>query len=561
MTHNDQVLLKLLLEGRRGDLSIPIPEGDFFELFVADQVLKDHDLSWEELESGIVGGGGDGGIDGFYLFVNDSLIGEETDNGSFRGKITIEVHILQAKTTEGFSENALVKMRSTITELLDLSKDLSSLVGPYNQQLLDAFDRFRRVQGPSRGRLPDISFFVYYASQGLGVHPNVERQATLLEEEIRNLYSQADYQFSFVDARTLVELSRQVPTTEYLLSYTDAISTESNAYVCLVRLSDYHRFITDDQGRCIKILFDANVRDYQGSVEVNSAIAETLANPCDEDFWWLNNGITILASQAGVHAKQLSLSNPRIVNGLQTSLEIHEHFSEAVCPEETNRRLLVRVIVPDQPQSYARIIRATNSQTKIPIASLRATDQVHRDIEDYFEAKGLYYERRKTEHKNRGMPPDRIVSISYVAQAVMAVVLARPNDARARPSTVLKDDEDYVQVFSPYYPLGTYLASTRILMLTERFLRAHYGLSRNETNNLKYHSAMYAARYYLKEMAPTAVKVANLDADLIDEQLLIRSIADVQAAYVYLGGTDQIAKGEEFIELVKRRLEDALGIV
>ena len=57
--------------------------------------------------------------------------------------------------------------------------------------------------------------------------------------------------------------------------------------------------------------------------------------------------------------------------------------------------MLLRVIVPENEETRDKIIRATNSQTPIPKSSLRATDNVHRNIEDYFKPRGLYYDRRK----------------------------------------------------------------------------------------------------------------------------------------------------------------------
>jgi hypothetical protein len=68
------------------------------------------------------------------------------------------------------------------------------------------------------------------------------------------------------------------------------------------------------------------VRDYQGDVEVNREIRDALENPGNEEFWWLNNGITILASKANYAQGDLVLDDPQIVNGLQTSIEIFEYF-------------------------------------------------------------------------------------------------------------------------------------------------------------------------------------------------------------------------------------------
>ncbi len=67
----------------------------------------------------------------------------------------------------------------------------------------------------------------------------------------------------------------------------------------------------------------------KGKNNVNSSISETLHRADDNDFWWLNNGVTVLASEATlVNNRELQIVNPEIVNGLQTSMEIYNYFSE-----------------------------------------------------------------------------------------------------------------------------------------------------------------------------------------------------------------------------------------
>lgn len=46
-----------------------------------------------------------------------------------------------------------------------------------------------------------------------------------------------------------------------------------------------------------KYLFDSNVRDYQNKTVVNKEIEDTIKTSTNIDFWWLNNGITIIAGK------------------------------------------------------------------------------------------------------------------------------------------------------------------------------------------------------------------------------------------------------------------------
>ena len=67
MTENDRIILEEVLAQRRAEIDPSATESAFFELFTVEQVLKDSDLSYDEIESGLVGDSGDGGIDGIYL--------------------------------------------------------------------------------------------------------------------------------------------------------------------------------------------------------------------------------------------------------------------------------------------------------------------------------------------------------------------------------------------------------------------------------------------------------------------------------------------------------------
>ena len=88
-----------------------------------------------------------------------------------------------------------------------------------------------------------------------------------------------------------------------------------------------------------------------------------------------------------------------------------EQRKKEVEKEDKERSVLIRIIVTEKAEERDRIIKATNFQTSIPPASLRATERLQRDIEEYFLHNGLYYDRRKNYYKNIGKPQDKIVSI------------------------------------------------------------------------------------------------------------------------------------------------------
>ncbi|WP_435260346.1 AIPR family protein [Streptomyces sp. 1222.5] len=161
-------------------------------------------------------------------------------------------------------------------------------------------------------------------------------------------------------------------------------------YVCLAQLDEYYRFITSENEALRLELFESNVRDYAGSTSVNNAIGETLKSATGEDFWWFNNGVTVVGDAAQIAGKKIVVKDPQIVNGLQTSHEIYSYFQNG--GHHRDRSVLVEiVVVPESGTARDRIIRATNSQTQLPAGALRATESIQKDIEESLNHAGGYY--------------------------------------------------------------------------------------------------------------------------------------------------------------------------
>ncbi len=244
--------------------------------------------------------------------------------------------------------------------------------------------------------------------------------------------------------------------------------------------------------------------------------------------------------------KTITVENPYVVNGLQTSTEIYKYFKDANT-EGDERSVQVKIVVTTEPKSWDRIISASNKQTNIPNASLHATEQIHRDIEDFLKPYQIYYDRRKNFYKNEGKPIDKIISIGQLAQAVMAVMLQRPNDARARPSSLLKRDEDYEAVFSSKYDLRIYQVCASVLKKVDAFIKSEQaGLESRDRNNVKFHLAMLAAMRVVGKKRVNRKDMNSIEVDQIDQKLLGHCLDSVYQKYRDLGGTDQVAKGAEF---------------
>jgi hypothetical protein len=251
----------------------------------------------------------------------------------------------------------------------------------------------------------------------------------------------------------------------------------------------------------------------------------------------------------------LTIEDPQIVNGQQTSTEIFNYFQSSNTNDE-DRCVMVRIIVATEPASRDRIIKATNSQTAIPTASLRATDKIHRDIEEYLSPFGIYYDRRKNSQKNLGRPVERIISIQMLAQSMMAIVLQRPDDARARPSTLLKKDDDYKQLFSSDHPIGIYLVAAKIIKTVQSNLRSRVDLAQKDRANLLFYVAMHVAASLVQKVAPSIADLSSINVDTLTDKSLEDSFGIIKDIYDELGASDQVAKGAQLLSKLKQKLSD-----
>lgn len=476
MSTNDRALLDGILSSRKTAVAPDIADDKFFELFLAEQLLWDRDLSWEELLEGIIGGGGDGGIDALYIFCNGALLATDSPPFESRSTVQYELFVIQAKRATGFTEITVDKLQSSLVDLFNFDNDLQGLKNRYNSELIEIIALFRNSYISNAGKFPAVSFKIFYGTRGFEVHPNVLRKSNNLNEALERLFSAGEFTFSFVTPSNLIEMARRQRPTTLDLRVAEVISTSAEGWIALVALDAYFDFVSTESGELRRAIFESNVRDYEGNAKVNASIRGTLEDGEGDDFWWLNNGVTVIATRAGNSGKKLTLEHPQVVNGLQTTKEIHSYVAkrraELAETELDGRMVLVRIVVPPTDVSRDGIIRATNSQTPIPGVALRATDKIQRDIEDYFLQNGYYYERRKNYYKNEGKPISRIITIPYLAEAVLAVLLNEPHLGKPRfGGGFLRDDRAYSRIFDTARPLSSLLYSVKLTQRVEESIR------------------------------------------------------------------------------------------
>jgi AIPR protein len=533
----------------------------YFEIFASQQALKMRRFNPDpvEIESGIVGGGDDGGVDGFYLFVNRKFIREDTDPAIFKDQqLNFELVIVQAKNKSSFEESVPQKLKDFTEHCLPLNAD----IGPaqkllYSESLLAAVKQFHDIYQPALLMHPKLAITFCHVSLGEQVDAKVQARADLLLDRLRGFFPTVECDYQFIRGNRLLKLFQQQPERTLSLAtpkYFDWKAFDRGGYVCVVKLPDFHDFIAE-KGELREYLFEANVRDHAPDVKVNKGISATLANPANEEFWWLNNGITLLASGVFYNDGALQITDPLIVNGLQTSYEIFNHFTSGASKSD-ERTLLVRVIANTVPETSDHIINATNSQTKIEPINLHATEQIHRNIEAALKMVDLYYDRRKNFYRNKGISTRKIVTIGFMAQAVTAIVLQQPDNARARPTTVA--EKNYSALFSEDYPPAMYQKCAQIIKRTDSFLEEQ-DAKQSLKLNLLFYVGMYATCSALKSAKPNRTRIAGMDVSLVTDAVLNACHAWILSEFLALGGNDKVAKGPELTEKLRQRIRDQYG--
>jgi len=311
----------------------------------------------------------------------------------------------------------VVEDKSSIKDLLDkllLNEITESFKGQYNAQLIEKFELINKIIIDVSPKTTNIYFYIAYSYIGKkdkdSVSIGTKNQISSITELIleRTYVNENNIFISIFDSAKLIYEANKSVQKDYIINYKAIFkmnysSDFENGFVMNMSLKDYYNFITKEN-EIIDDLFEGNIRDFEGqTVEVNKNIKLTLENVFDADFWWLNNGITMIVdSYHPLPNDSAKVINPVIVNGLQTSYTIFNYFCEnREKLDSENRNILLKVINTANVSISDMIISSTNRQNQVKPAQLKATVPIQKDIEQMLLQDGIYYERRKNYYKNK----------------------------------------------------------------------------------------------------------------------------------------------------------------
>lgn len=470
MAKNDLIVLDTILDQRCAEEGNS-DRGEVFERFVLGQVLMNYDLNDEQIDSGWTDGALDGGIDGFYTLVNGHLVSDPSEHVWPKSSAEIDVFIISCKHHDTFQQATLDAILASAQELFDLSKQSQTMRGKYSGKILRSRECFSTAFRKLAITNPQIRVKIIYASRGDAgrVGATVAARGEQLVNLFSDLFSGVNASFETLGSAELVALHRRVKAFTLSLPFLEHLASQ-DGYIVLARLGDYARFVADENLELRRYLFDSNVRDYLNANSINVGIENTLADPEAPSFWWLNNGVTILATSAVATGKLLQVRDIQIVNGLQTTETLFKHFVRFGRYENEDKPILIKVIVSTDEQVRDKIIRATNSQSAVEVSALHATDPIQRDIESVLEAQDWFYERRTNYFKNAGRPAARIITTNFVAICSIALLLKNPEKAASYKAKHTREHEAYTMVFSKHYPIQVWPVVVSLMKAAETLL-------------------------------------------------------------------------------------------
>jgi hypothetical protein len=538
---------------------ITLSESDAFELYTLYLLNKKSNLSAEDLMSAVVDGSSDGGIDSFLLMVDEFVINsdEELEAITVKSDSTIKVVIGQSKFNNKFSEDVVNKFFISMDSVWNLEIENDDLINIFNEQLVERIIWFRAIwrKAVIKGAQINIQFYYGCISNEIHQSDTFKAKKEKIIEQAKTQVHQAVVSFDLFSAEELLGLHSEKTEVHLELKFKEQPSTidyegSNIGYIGVVKLPDYYDFITDSHGVIRESIFEENVRHYQGEVDVNKKISESLNSDFETDFWWLNNGITIIAQDVRPLAKTLQVEGVQIVNGLQTSYTIGKNYTK---DENDTRAVLVKIVKSSDKETIDKIISATNRQTPVNPALLRATDGIQ---------KGYFYDRRKNFYKNQGKPISKIFAIQSTAQAIHAILNRKPSEARAKPTTLIKTKDSYESIFKADVDFQAYLNCCLVVRNVETKLK-NTALAKEERSLIRtftYHTSRILVSEALKKSHPTQSELSTLELSSLTDELFDSSVEFMKDTITEFKSTSttttssSISKSGPFEELLTKQL-------
>ncbi len=423
-------------------------------------------LEFDDLIDGIMGEGGDEGIDLCYLYCNGTLVKDEQHQ--ITKESTIKIKFFQVKKVDGFSTDGFRKLKEGIEEIFNLELPLDKLqyIGA-NEKILEMAELIRGIFRKSRIERAKFSCEVYYVTTSPDT--NVSEKIKHLEEELKRNSLAIPFEFEYLGAQKILDLTSikdeqiEIKFDSQPLNISEK-DIETTGYAGFVNGNDLIKSLLDEDNKFKSHLTEGNIRFFLGEdKKINKSIIDSAIDKIKaSNFWAMNNGLTIIGDTiAPLGTKEYSIINPQIVNGCQTIHCLYLAYSN----EEKNilpgtLKVFVKLVKTNNPDTQTDIISATNSQNPVKSASLKANDDIQKNIEKHLLPAGIFYERRDNFYKRQGYTGNKVIGLLKMAQIIHTVVNKEAVLAVNDTTTLFDTVNKYNSIFNDKADFDLYKFST-----------------------------------------------------------------------------------------------------
>jgi cold shock CspA family protein len=415
-------------------------ESTQFEHFCNYVIIPKLEETKEAIENVNVGDKANPGIDGISITVNDHVVTTKEQVDYFLnalGRLEVEFHFIQAKTTSSFSMTEITSFISCIKDFFNSETSYN-----FNDETMRLHELKEYIYGKSLKMQDNPTLTIVYASTGQWTNDkNLTAAINLSTVELRTAGYFKDVQFKPYDRDLLKKsyrelrnsISRSIKFDKHTIL--PQINDVDEAFIGMLPAHEFLKLICNDQNEMLRNIFYDNVRDFQGFNTVNTEIKNTLESDEDKNkFSLLNNGITIVAKNIKKVGTTFTISDYQIVNGCQTSHVVYynrKHIDDTVF-------IPVKIIVTQNYDLTSKIIRANNRQTIVGSEAFEILSPFHKYLEEFYTSQSekygisLFYERRSKQYEPNNLLRSNYISLSNQIKSFVAIYFNEPINASQR---------------------------------------------------------------------------------------------------------------------------------
>jgi AIPR protein len=462
------------------NLNNSIQQGIGFSIYSLERIFSNFNNT--EIENGIVDSSfrqemNDYGIDAIYITANKECIESVEQLEDYNDQSKFGIHILQFKKGTGIDNATLLKLQDGIKKSFILDDiDESS-----NEYMYEHLVNLKKIRQHIFENFPikNITVKVHLVFSGSTFVTNEDAYVQGKIKDIKNDLFSSGYtnvEFEIYGAQELLDLENGNADISDILEYKQSFKyvtaganeKKLNGHIAIVKGEEIAKLVEKYQNS----LFELNIRDFYTNNPNNGRIIETAASEEESKFFWsFNNGLTVTCKEVeDLPENKLKVSGMQIVNGCQTSNSIYKAYSnkkrydELVKKDElskkeqdeidkikdycldSNTSVLIKIIETQDEDLVYRITESTNSQTAITSFSIKANEDIHKNIETFMKDYNVYYERRVNFYRNqKDISTKDIIDIKKMAQVFMSMIKICPSQAMSSPKAMFTNN--YKSIF------------------------------------------------------------------------------------------------------------------